>query len=202
MFKRLKNIEDNLVEVNDNDNKVGIFRIIKDIKGKGIKIDNDDEAVREIRKRIKELIDDGVKINNFDEMKKAIIEHVKNLKEQDANVKIDEDQINNLVNNISYKKDEKDKKDKKDENLKIYVRNFLEKYDDKTSISYGENRLSTKEINSLLKKYIEGLIDPNTLIYEYNKFIINAEKFKDVMKQRKQGAITSNQKKKNERLYK
>ena len=34
-FKRLKNIEDNLVEVDDNDNKVGIFRIIKDIKDKG-----------------------------------------------------------------------------------------------------------------------------------------------------------------------
>ena len=39
-FKRLKNIEDNLVD------KVGIFRIIKDIKDRGIKIDNDDEAVR------------------------------------------------------------------------------------------------------------------------------------------------------------
>ena len=70
MFKRLKNIEDNLVEVDDNDNKVGIFRIIKDIKDRGIKIDNDDVAVREIRERIKELIDDGVKVNNFDEMKK------------------------------------------------------------------------------------------------------------------------------------
>ena len=53
MFKRLKNIEDNLVEVDDNDKKVGIFRIIKDIKDRGIKIDNDDEAVREIRERIK-----------------------------------------------------------------------------------------------------------------------------------------------------
>ena len=31
------------------EDKVGIFRIIKDIKGRGIKIDNDDEAVREIR---------------------------------------------------------------------------------------------------------------------------------------------------------
>ena len=62
LFKRLKNIEDNLVEVDDNDNKVGIFRIMKDIKDKGIKIkiDNDDEAVREIRERIKELIDNGV----------------------------------------------------------------------------------------------------------------------------------------------
>ena len=49
LFKRLKNIEDNLVKVDDNNNKVGIFRIIKDIKDKGIKFDNDDEAVREIR---------------------------------------------------------------------------------------------------------------------------------------------------------
>ena len=53
LFKQLKNIEDNLVEIDDNDNKVGISRIIKDIKDKGIKIDNDDEAVREIRELIK-----------------------------------------------------------------------------------------------------------------------------------------------------
>ena len=88
-FKRLKNIEDNLVEVDDNDNKVGIFRIIKDIKDRGIKIDNDDEAVREIRERIKELIDDGIKVNNFDEMKREIIDHVKKLKEQGSDVKVD-----------------------------------------------------------------------------------------------------------------
>ena len=96
LFKRLKNIEDNLVEVDDNDNKVGIFKLIKHI-----------EAVREIRERIKELIDDGVKVNNFDEMKKEIIEHVKNLKEQGANVKVDEDQINDLINKIFDKKYEK-----------------------------------------------------------------------------------------------
>ena len=82
LFKRLKNIEDNLIEVDDNDNKVGIFRIIKDIKDRGIKIDNDDEAVREIRERIEELIDDGVKVNNFNEMREEIMEHIKNLKEQ------------------------------------------------------------------------------------------------------------------------
>ena len=74
MVKRLKNIEDNLVEVDENNNKVGIFRIIKDIK------DNDDEAIREIRELIKELIDDGVKVNNFNEMEKEIMEHIKNLK--------------------------------------------------------------------------------------------------------------------------
>ena len=104
LFKRLKNIEDNLVEVDDNDNKVGIFRIIKNIKDRGIKIDTDDEAVREIRERIKELIDDAVKVNNFDEMKKEIIDHVKKLKEQGANIKVDEDQINDLINKIFDKK--------------------------------------------------------------------------------------------------
>ena len=104
LFKRLENIEDNLVEVNDNDNKVGICRIIKDIEDRGIKIDNDDEAVREIRERIKELIDDGIKVNNFDEMKKEIIDHVKKLKEQGANIKVDEDQINDLINKIFDKK--------------------------------------------------------------------------------------------------
>ena len=109
LFKRLKNIEDNLVEVDDNDNKVGIFRIIKDIKDKGIKIDNDDEAIREIRERIKELIDDGVKVNNFNEMKEQIMEHIKNLKAQGINAKVDKDQINDLINKTSDIKN-KDKK--------------------------------------------------------------------------------------------
>ena len=104
LFKQLKNIEHNLVEIDDNDNKVGIFRITKDIKDGGIKIDNDDEAVREIRERIKELIDDGVKVNNFDEMKKEIIDYVKKLKEQSANIEVDEDQINDLINKIFYEK--------------------------------------------------------------------------------------------------
>ena len=54
-----------------------------------------------------ELIDVGVKVNNFDEMKKEIIEHVKNLKEQGADVKVDEDQINDLINKIFDKKYEK-----------------------------------------------------------------------------------------------
>ena len=106
LFKRLKHTEDNLVEAYDNDNKVGIFRIIKDIKDRGIKIDNDDEAVREIRERIKELIHDGVKVNNFDEMKKEVIEHLKNLKDQGANIKVDEDQINDLINKIFDEKHE------------------------------------------------------------------------------------------------
>ena len=149
LFKRLKSIEDNLVEANDNDNKIGIFRIIKDIKDKSIKIDNDDEAIREIREGIKELIDDGVKVNNFNEMKEEIMEHMKNLKAQAINVMVDEDQINDLINKISDKKDEKNK----------YVDSEIDKSADKYEykniyIRYNknENKFDTEEITKSLKK--------------------------------------------------
>ena len=150
LFKRLKNIEDNLVEVDNNDNKVGIFRIIKDSKDRGIKIDNDDEAVREIRERSKS----GVKVNNFDEMKKEITDHVKKLKEQGADVKVGEDQIINLVNKIFNEKYEKYER-------KTYIESeidkFLEKYGDKNiSISYdkNKNKFNAEEITKSLKNYV------------------------------------------------
>ena len=150
LFKRLKNIEDNLVEADDNDNKLGVFRIIKDIKDRGIKIDNDDEAVREISERIKELIDDGVKVNNFNEMKKEIIEHVKS-----ANVKVDEDRINDLINKIFDKKYEK--YEKKKTYIESEIHKFLEKYEDKNvSTSYHDDgdkiKFDTEKITKLLKK--------------------------------------------------
>ena len=173
LFKRLKNIEDNLVEVDDNDNKVGISRIIKDIKDRGIKIDNDDGAVREIRERIKELIDDGVKVNNFDE----IIDHVKKLKDQGADVKVDEDHINDLINKIFNKKYEKYER-------KTYIDseidNFFEKYRDKNiTISYGDNKnkFNTEEINKSLKKLRNKLINLSEFKEEYDKFIDNIIKF-------------------------
>ena len=53
ILQRLKDIEDNLNSNGNNDNgnrKVGIFQIIKDIKG--IKINDDDDAIREIREHI------------------------------------------------------------------------------------------------------------------------------------------------------
>ena len=177
LFKRLKNIEDKLVEVDDNNNKVGIFRIIKDIKDRGIKIDNDDEAVREIRERIKELIDDGAKVNNFDEMKKEIIEHVKNLKEQSANVKVDEDQINDLINKIFDKKYEKCEKKTR---MESKVDKFLQKYEDKNiSISYDENKnkFDTEKITKSLKKLRNKFINLSEFKEEYNKFMDNIVKF-------------------------
>ena len=171
LFKRLKNIEDNLVEVDDNDNKAGIFRIIKDLKDRGIKIDNDDEAVREIRERIKELIDDGVKVNNFDEMKKEIIDHVKKLKEQGSDVKVDEDQINDLINKIFDKKYEKYEKITY---IEYEIDKFLKDYKDKNiNISYGDkgnkNKFDTENITKSLKNYLINLLILTNLM----KSIIN-----------------------------
>ena len=195
LFKRLKNIEDNLVEVDDNDNKVGIFRIIKDIKDRGIKIDNDDEAVREIRERIKELIDDGIKVNNCDEIKKEIIDHVKKLKDQGADVKVDEDQINDLINKIfnkTYGKYER----------KTYIESeideFLENYGDKNiAISYdnNKNKFNTEEITKSLKKLRNKLIGVKEFKEEYDKFMDNIVKFKYFKSTKEEGSISRNQKK-------
>ena len=203
LFKRLKNIEDNLVEVDDNGNKVGIFRIIKDIKDRGIKIDNDDEAVRKIRERIKELIDDGVKVNNFDEMKKEIIDHVKKLKEQGVDVKVDEDQINDLINKIFDKKYEKYKR-------KTYIESevdkFLQKYDDKNIyISYGDkgdkNKFDTENITKSLKKLRNKFINPSEFNEEYNTFMDNVKKF-EYYKSKKKRWYCFYKPKKNEKICK
>ena len=200
LFKRLKNIEDNLVEVDDNDNEVDIFRIINDIKDRGIKIDNDGEAVREIRERIKELIDDRIKINNFDEMKKKIIDHEKNLKEQGSDVKVDEDQINDLINKIfdkTYGKYER----------KTYIESeidkFLEKYGDKNiAICYDNNKkLNTEEITKSLKKLRNKLIGIKEFKEEYDKFMDNILKFEYFKSTKEEGSISPNQKK-NEKICK
>ena len=178
LFKRLKNIEDNLVEVDDNDNKVGIFKIIKDIKDRGIKIDNDDEAVREISERIKELIYDGIKVDNFDEMKKEIIDHVKKLKEQGSDVKVDEDQINDLINKIfnkTYGKYER----------KTYIVMIIIKIN-----------LIQNKITKSLKKLRNKLIGVKEFKEEYDKFIDNIVKFEYFKSTKKEGCISPNQKKK------
>ena len=103
-MQRLKNIEDNL-NSNDDDGdngngKVGIFQIIKDIKDKGIKITDDDEAIREIREHVQNLRNEGVRVNNFDEMGEEIRGHIQNLKDEGIDVNINNDQVNDLVNKI------------------------------------------------------------------------------------------------------
>ena len=192
LFKRLKNIEDNLVEVDDNDNKVGIFTIIKDIKDKGIKIDNDDEAVREIRERIKELIDDGVKVNNFNEMKEEIMEHKKNLKAQGIDVKVFKDKIDDLINKIS------DIKDKKNKYIDLEIDKFLDKYE-YTNIYVGynknKNKFDTEEITKSLKKLHNKLINFSGFNEEYNKFMDGFTKCEYYKSEKESGTVSPNQKK-------
>ena len=193
MFKRLKNIEGNLVEVHDNNNKVGIFKIVKDIKDKGIKIDKDDEAIREIRERIKELTDNGVKVNNFDEMKEEITKHVKNLKEQGAKAKVDEDQINDLINKIFDKKYEKDEKNKY---IDSEIDKFLEKYEDKNiRVTYDKNKFDTEEITKSLIKLHKKVINFSEFIEEYDKFMNNFKEFEDYKAKKQPGSVSPNQKK-------
>ena len=201
MFKRLKNIEDNLSEVHDDNNKVGIFRIIKDIKDRGIKIDNDDEAVREIRECIKELIDDGVKVNNFDEMRKEIIEHVQNLKDQGANVKVDEDQISDLINKIFDKKYEKNERKT---HIESEIDKFLKDYGDKKIfISYvkDKNKFDTEEITKSLKKLRNKFINLDEFNEKYNKFMDNIVKCEYYKSEKEPGSVSPNQKK-NEKICK
>ena len=191
LFKRLKNIEDNLVEVDDNDNKVGIFRIIM-----GIKIDSDDEVVREIRERIKELMDDGIKVNNFDEMKKEIIDHVKKLKEQGSDIKVDEDQINDLINKIF---DKAYGKYGRNTYIEFEIDEFLKKYGEKNiAISYdnNKNKFNTEEITKSFKKFCNKLIGVKEFKEEYDKFIDNIVKFEYFKSTKKEGSISPNQKKK------
>ena len=91
ILQRLKNIEDNLNSNDDDDDdngngKVGIFQITKGIKDKGIKISNDDEAIRDIREHIQNLRSEGVRVNNFDEISRKIRDHIQNLKNEGNNV--------------------------------------------------------------------------------------------------------------------
>ena len=104
ILQRLKNIEDNLNSNDDNNDNgngnVGIFQIIKDIKDKGLKVSNDDEAIREIREHIQNLRNSCVRVNNFDEISKEIRDHIQNLKDKGIDVNINNDQVNDLVYKI------------------------------------------------------------------------------------------------------
>ena len=151
---------------------------------------------------MKELIDKGVKVNNFDEMKKEILEHVINLKEQGADVKVDEDQINDLINKIFNKKY---KKYEKKTYIESEIDEFLEKYGDKNiSISYDENKnkFNTEEITKSLKKLRNKLINFSKFDEEYNKFVDNIVKFEYYKSKKELGSISKNQKKKNDKICK
>ena len=88
----------------------------------------------ELKKRIKELIDNAVKVNNFNEMKEKIIDHIQDLKDQGFDVKINEDQINDLIKKILGKKE---KIDKEKDVFKI----FLDKHQYDPDGTYNKKKI-------------------------------------------------------------
>ena len=77
-------------------------------------------------------------------MKKEIIDHIKKLKDQGADVKVDEDQINDLINKIFDKKYEKYKR-------KSYIESEIDKFLEKGDKG-DENKFDTEKITESLKK--------------------------------------------------
>ena len=200
ILQRLKNIEDNLDSNDDNDNgngEVGIFQIIKDIKDKGIKISNDDEAIREIREHIQNLRNKGVRVNNFDEISKEIRDHIQNLKNEGINVNINNDQVNDLVYKTLKGTGKRDSTPQ-DLTLKnLGIKSFLSKYKEPIETFYssdilGKRKIDTKEINNALanKKITE-----DEFLQIYNVFINKFDEFSEVVNKKAPGARGPNKKK-------
>ena len=129
--------------------------------------------------------------------KKKIIDHVKRLKDQGADAKVDEDQINDLINKIFDKKYEKYER-------KTYIESEIdkvsEKYEDKDlNISYGDkgdkNKFDTENITKSLKKLRNKFTNFDEFNEEYNKFMDNIVKFEYFKSEKKKGSVSSNQKK-------
>ena len=158
IFQRLKNIEDNLNsndDDNDNDNgKVGVFQIIKDIKDKGIKISNDDEAIKEIRDHIQNLKDEAIDINfNNDQVNNLVYKILKGIGKRDSTLK-DSASEDSASEDLA----------SEDLSLKnLEIKSFLSKYEEPIETFYssdifGKRKIDTKEINNALanKKITEN----------------------------------------------
>ena len=122
-------------------------------------------------------------------MKEEIIDHLKNLKKQGINVRVDEDQINVLINKIS---------DIKNTYMDYEIDKFLKDYEDKNiNISYNKNKnkFNTEEITKSLKKLHDKLINFSEFNEEYNKFMDNVVKFEYYKFEKEPGSVSPNQKK-------
>ena len=219
ILQKLKNIEDNLnSNYDDNGNgKVGIFQIIKDIKDKGIKISNDDEAIREIREHIQNLRNEGVTVNNFDEVNKEIRDHIQNLKDEGIDVNINNDQVNYLVNKILRGKRDSTLKDSASEDsasedstsedstsedsasedpnrktLKTNTKKFLLIYKEPIITFYKDSGIKydidTRKINKALVEYNNKKINRVEFFQIYNAFINDFDNFSKAMNKEELGA--------------
>ena len=127
-------------------------------------------------------------------MKEEIIDHIKNLKKQGIKVRVDEDQINDLINKISDIKN----KDKKNTYMDSEIDKFLKDYGDKNiNISYNKNKnkFSAEDVTISLKKLHNKLINFNGFNEEYNKFMDNVIKFEYYKSEKEPGSVSPNQKK-------
>ena len=128
-------------------------------------------------------------------MKKEIIDHVKKLKEQGADIKVYEDQINDLINKIF---NEKYEKYERKTYIESEINKVLQKYGDKNiSISYDENKnkFNTEEITKSLKKLRNKLLNFSKFYEEYHKFVDNIVKFEYYKSEKEPGSVSPNQKK-------
>ena len=220
ILQRLKNIEDNLNSNDDDDDddddnddgdngnrKVGIFQIIKDIKDKGIKISNDDEVIREIRKHIQNLRKEGARVNNFDDISKEIRDHIQNLKYEGIDVNINNNQVNDLVNKIFKGISKRDSisedsdseysisEDSDSEDVtpkKLNMKKFLLIYKEPIITFYNDSGIKydidTKKINNSLIKYNNKKITGDNFLRIYNVFINDFDKFSKAIKKSTQAS--------------
>ena len=214
ILQRLKNIEDNLNSNDDDDNgngKGGIFQIIKDIKDKGIKITNDDEAIREIREHMQNLRNEGVRVDNFDEISRKIRDHTQNVKDKSINVNINNDQVNDLVNKIlkGISKRDSTLKDSASEdsapedparkNFKINTKKLLLIYKKPIKNYYisdvfGKYNINAKKNNNGIINYLKKKITQGEFLQIYNVFINDFDNFSKAMNKKQSGSRGSNQK--------
>ena len=105
---------------------------------------------------------------------------------------VDEDQINDLINKISDKKDEKNKY------IDFEIDKILDKYEYKniyTRYNKNKNKLDTEEITKSLKKFRNKLINFSEFNEEYYKFMDDVIKFEYYKSEREPGSVSPNQKK-------
>ena len=125
-------------------------------------------------------------------MKEEIMGHIKNLKPQGINIMDDEDQINDLVNKIS------DKKDERNRFIDFEIYRFLNEYGSKNiyvRYNKNKNKFNTEEITRSLKRLSNKLIDFREFNEEYDKSMDDVIKLENYKFEKEPGSVSSNQKK-------
>ena len=196
-MQRLKSIEDNLNSNDDGDNgnrKVEIFQIIKGIKDKGIKISNDDEAIREIREHIQNLRNEGIDVNvNNNQVNDLVNKIFKGISKRDSTSKDSISEDSNSEDSISEDSDSEDLTPK-NLNIKIFLLIYKEPIITFYKDSGIKSDIDTKKINKALIKYNNKKITGDEFLRIFNVFINDFDKFSKAIKKKQSGSRGPNQK--------